>query len=84
MFLRFQEGERRFLEALVRSHADINVRDVMRMFKMAGYELDRIKGSHHVFVPTRGKGPTITLPFHSERVKVCYVKRAIRILFPDI
>jgi predicted RNA binding protein YcfA (HicA-like mRNA interferase family) len=84
MFSQLQEGERGFLEALLSARGEVPLRDVAKMFKMAGYELDRIKGSHHSFVPSAGRGPTITMPVHADKVKAVYVRRTIRVLFPDI
>jgi predicted RNA binding protein YcfA (HicA-like mRNA interferase family) len=84
MISEFIERDRKFLESLLGAHGKAPYRDVVRMFQMAGYNLDRVKGSHHIFVPVTGPGPTLTVPVHGQSVKAVYLKRVIKILFPDI
>lgn len=45
-----------------------------------GFELDRIAGSHHVFI--RGD-ITFVIPRHGKQVKSIYVKRVIELLSED-
>lgn len=42
----------------------------------AGYELERVRGSHHVF--KNKNGGVIVFPVHNNLVKRCYVKEIIK------
>lgn len=79
-----ERDDRRFLESLSRAHGDVSFRDVTKMFKIAGYVLERVKGSHHVFVPAEGEGPPFVFPVHSGKVVAFYVRKAVGTLFPDV
>jgi len=46
---------------------------VEKMLKEKGYRLDRISGSHHIFVK-KGSQP-ISIPVHNGKVKPFYVKQ---------
>jgi len=46
---------------------------VEKMLKEKGYGLDRISGSHHIFVK-KGSQP-ISIPVHNGKVKPFYVKQ---------
>ena len=46
---------------------------VKKMLKEKGYRLDRISGSHHLFVK-KGSQP-ISIPVHNGKVKPFYVKQ---------
>lgn len=43
-----------------------------------GYELSKIKGSHHVF--KKPYESTIVIPVHNNKVKKIYIKKLIKIL----
>lgn len=46
---------------------------VRRLLEKAGWRLDRVSGSHHVF--TKPNGPTVSIPVHRGRVKPHYVRQ---------
>ncbi len=51
--------------------------DIRKLLEQEGFELDRITGSHHVFV----KGEiAFVVPVHSNKVKTVYVKRVIELI----
>ena len=43
---------------------------------MAGWSLDRVKGSHHVY--RSPKGQMLTIPVHGKTVKPVYIRQARR------
>lgn len=51
---------------------------VRQMLESAGYELDRIKGSHHVF--TKAQRQPVSIPVHRGKVKPYYVRQAEKII----
>ena len=50
---------------------------VKKMLESKGYALDRISGSHHVFV--QDGQPNVVIPVHSGKVKPYYVRRVEKI-----
>ena len=54
---------------------DITYEEIKKYLKHYGYELERINGSHHMFVGE--DGDLIILPIHSNRIKYVYVKKII-------
>lgn len=53
--------------------SESNFADIRRVLEQHGWELVRIKGSHHVF---KGEGrPLISIPVHKGRVKAVYVRQ---------
>ncbi|MCE9604518.1 MAG: type II toxin-antitoxin system HicA family toxin [Planctomycetia bacterium] len=57
-------GERRFSE-------------VRAMLEAAGYQLDRIHGSHHIF--TKPAAPLFSIPVHHGKVKPFYVRQVAKL-----
>lgn len=53
--------------------SEVALRDLKRRLNEHGWTLDRINGSHHVFVK-EGEGH-ITVPVHKGRVKPVYVRK---------
>lgn len=52
--------------------------EVSQLLESAGYELVRIRGSHHLFVkPGR---PLLSIPVHRGKVKPFYVQQIEKIL----
>jgi predicted RNA binding protein YcfA (HicA-like mRNA interferase family) len=51
---------------------------VRQLFESHGWQLVRIRGSHHVFSKT-GRG-SFAVPVHHQRVKAAYVKKITQIL----
>lgn len=50
--------------------------EVKTILNSVGYELERIRGSHHVF--KNQDGEIIVFPVHGNLVKRCYVKEIIK------
>ena len=75
--------QRIILEALVNARGSVPFREARKVLEMAGFKLDRISGSHHIFVnPNR---PEIFIwPVRKGKVKSLYVRKAIKMLFPDL
>lgn len=72
-------AEKRIYRLLNRK--DATYRAIEALLKSAGYELARIKGSHHVF--KRSDGEMLVFPVHNNLVKRCYLKEIIRKINPD-
>ncbi len=52
--------------------SEVRFSKIRTMLEDAGYELDRISGSHHIF--TKPKTEPISVPVHKGKVKPYYVK----------
>ena len=46
--------------------------DVNRQLQRSGYKLDRVSGSHHIFV--KDGEPLLSIPVKKNKVKSCYAK----------
>jgi predicted RNA binding protein YcfA (HicA-like mRNA interferase family) len=53
--------------------SDVRFSEVMRMLESKGYQLDRIKGSHHLFEKTGAR--SVVVPVHHGKVKYGYVRK---------
>src|SRR5688572_8210974 len=58
--------------------SDMRFTEVCRMLESAGFELVRIRGSHHVFAK-EGASP-VSIPVHNGLVKYGYVRRIQKII----
>lgn len=58
-------GERRFAE-------------VRSLLERAGYRLDRVNGSHHIF--TKAGATLVSIPVHQGKVKPFYVRQVAKIV----
>lgn len=58
--------------------SDVRFADVVRMLRDAGWTLDRVSGSHHMFSKA-GESP-IVVPVHRKKVKHVYVAKARKII----
>lgn len=52
---------------------DITYDELKKYLKKNGYNLDRVKGSHHIFKNKEGK--TINIPLHGDAIKFVYIKK---------
>jgi predicted RNA binding protein YcfA (HicA-like mRNA interferase family) len=53
--------------------SEIRFAEVQRMLEAKGYRLDRVNGSHPIFV--RPGAPHMSIPVHGGKVKYGYVKK---------
>lgn len=51
--------------------------DIQILLEQAGFVLDRITGSHHIFTKS---GVTFVIPVHNNKVKTIYVKRVMELI----
>ncbi|WP_058999495.1 type II toxin-antitoxin system HicA family toxin [Leptolyngbya sp. NIES-2104] len=51
--------------------------DIRKLLEQEGFTLDRITGSHHIFVKDE---ITFVVPVHNNKVKTIYVKRVIELI----
>jgi predicted RNA binding protein YcfA (HicA-like mRNA interferase family) len=51
--------------------------DIRTLLEQAGFALDRIAGSHHIFTKDE---ITFVIPVHNNKVKTIYVKRVIELI----
>lgn len=50
--------------------------EVKTILNTVGYELERVRGSHHIF--KHKNGAVIVFPVHGNLVKRCYIKEIIK------
>jgi predicted RNA binding protein YcfA (HicA-like mRNA interferase family) len=55
----------------------VRFQQVRRMLEAKGYRLDRVRGSHHIFVKVRSQN--IIVPVHGGKVKPFYVRQIEKI-----
>lgn len=53
--------------------SEVRFKEVRRLLENAGYRLDRIHGSHHIF--TKDDAEPISIPVHRQKVKPFYVRQ---------
>ncbi len=54
----------------------MKVRDLMKKLNQRGWRLDRIQGSHHIFVHPRGKR-AIPVPVHGKEISDFKAKKIL-------
>jgi predicted RNA binding protein YcfA (HicA-like mRNA interferase family) len=59
----FNKKESRFIE-------------IKTILNSVGYELERVRGSHHIF--KHKNGDVIVFPVHGNLIKRCYIKEIIK------
>jgi predicted RNA binding protein YcfA (HicA-like mRNA interferase family) len=60
---------------------NVSMRDLQTVLESFGFELDRIRGSHHVFVgEVEGKGVTLVIPLRKPHVKAGYVQEVLELV----
>jgi predicted RNA binding protein YcfA (HicA-like mRNA interferase family) len=60
---------------------DATMQEVETLLLRFGFVLDRVSGSHHLFVYKQGEGyRSIGIPLHGRKVKKVYVERVIELL----
>ena len=65
---------RRRIQRLRQRKANVRFRELVSLVEAAGWELRKVKGSHHYFVK---KGRTIAIFNYSGALKPIYVDRAL-------
>lgn len=69
---------RRVLEKILAGSRNIRFEDLCRLAKALGFELDRTRGSHHIFVHRRVAGLRLNLqPDRSGQVKMYQVRQLL-------
>ena len=65
------------IEKLKNSSNNVKFSDIRKLLELEEFFLDRITGSHHIFI----KDETIlVIPVHNNRVKSVYVKRVLELI----
>jgi len=68
--------DRKKLRARLAAHpADVRFEELDRLLRLYDWELDTIRGSHHVY--KRPGGRLLVIPFHRPRVLAVYVRKAL-------
>ena len=55
----------------------MKIKDLFEELKMKGWDLDRVRGSHHVFVHSCAKR-AIVVPVHSKEIPDFYAKSILK------
>ncbi|MBW4485794.1 MAG: type II toxin-antitoxin system HicA family toxin [Tildeniella torsiva UHER 1998/13D] len=64
-------------ERLQNNPNNVRFSDICKLLEYEDFELDRVTGSHHIFV----KGELIlVIPVHNNKVKAVYVKRVLELI----
>ncbi len=64
-------------ERLKNNPNNVRFSDIRKLLEHENFELDRVTGSHHIFI----KGEVIlVIPVHNNRVKTVYVKRVLELI----
>ena len=58
--------------------SDVRYSDVKKLLESNGWQLDRIRGSHHIFA--RPGKRNIIIPVHAKTVKYVYVRQIQKII----
>ena len=64
-------------ERLKNNPASARFSDIRKLLEYEGFVLDRITGSHHIFLKD---DITFVIPVHNNKVKTVYVKRVIELI----
>ena len=64
-------------ERLKNNPNNVRFSDIRKLLEYEDFELDRVTGSHHIFI----KGEVIlVIPVHNNKVKTVYVKRVLELI----
>jgi predicted RNA binding protein YcfA (HicA-like mRNA interferase family) len=69
--------KQKLIDRLTNNPKHATFEDIRTVLKYAGFRLDRVTGSHHIFKKSR---VTFVIPVHANRVKSVYVKRVIALI----
>lgn len=64
-------------ERLKNNPNNVTFSEIRKLLEQEGFLLDRITGSHHIFVKDE---ITFVVPVHNNKVKTIYVKRVIELI----
>lgn len=64
-------------ERLKNNPNNVTFSEIRKLLEQEGFALDRITGSHHIFVKDE---ITFVVPVHNNKVKTIYVKRVIELI----
>lgn len=65
-------GQKKNIQKLLSEPKEMRIAEIENILLYFGYKLDRIKGSHHIFI--KPECDTITVPSHKGKVKRVYLK----------
>jgi predicted RNA binding protein YcfA (HicA-like mRNA interferase family) len=64
-------------ERLKNNPNNVRFSDIRKLLEYEDFKLDRVTGSHHIFI----KGELIlVIPVHNNKVKTVYVKRVLELI----
>jgi len=69
--------KQKLIDRLINNPKQATFEDLRTLLRYAGFRLDRVTGSHHIF---KKSGITFVIPVHANRVKSVYVKRVIALI----
>lgn len=64
-------------ERLKNNPNNVTFSEIRKLLEQEGFALDRITGSHHIFVKDE---ITFVVPVHNNKVKTIYVRRVIELI----
>ena len=71
----------KLLQRMRNNPRTVSMRDLQVVLESFGFELARIKGSHHVFVgEIDGEGVTLVIPLRKPHVKAGYVQEVLELV----
>ncbi len=59
---------------------EIAYKDVKKVLEHEGWILDRVKGSHHIYVKKDGTLYPLVLPVHGKMLKAHYIREIVELL----
>ncbi len=67
----------KLIEKLKNSSNNVKFSDIRKLLELDNFVLDRITGSHHIFIKD---DIILVIPVHNNRVKSVYVKRVLELI----
>ncbi|MBD2133943.1 type II toxin-antitoxin system HicA family toxin [Sphaerospermopsis sp. FACHB-1094] len=67
----------KLIEKLTNSPNNAKFSDIRKLLELDNFVLDRITGSHHIFIKY---DIILVIPVHNNRVKSIYVKRVLELI----
>ena len=67
----------KLIDRLTNSPQNATFADIRNLLEYEGFYLDRVKGSHHVFIYAE---TSFVIPVHNNRVKAIYVRKVLELI----